>query len=273
MKNRIPLVMAFLFLLASCGPSRNAADSTSNKSITATIDLVNVANDQVNVTVNPPIIESSTVTYNFAKIIPGTYAIADYGRYIEDFKAFDKSGKLLPITKKDVNTWEINNASKLTTITYKVNDTFDSEEGQAFDAGSTTIFSPAGTNILAGEQFMLNMCGFIGYFNDKANLPYKVFINHPENLQASTSLDDTNPANGADLFTTTRYAEIVDHPIMYAKPDIATARIGDMDLILSFYSPRKKSITADAFMPDIKKMISAQKAYLGKINNTKNMLF
>ena len=56
---------------------------------------------------------------------------------------------------------------------------------------------------------------------------------------------------------------------MYATPDIASSRIGNMDLLLSVYSPRKKSITANAFMPDLEKMIRAQKAYLGNINNTK----
>jgi predicted metalloprotease with PDZ domain len=61
---------------------------------------------------------------------------------------------------------------------------------------------------------------------------------------------------------------MVDHPIMYSNPDIATTRIGDMEVLLSVYSPRKKSITAAAFMPDLEKMMRAQKAYLGKINNT-----
>jgi predicted metalloprotease with PDZ domain len=42
-----------------------------------------------------------------------------------------------------------------------------------------------------------------------------------------------------------------------------------MDLILSVYSPRNKNISANAFMPDLEKMIRAQKAYLGNINNTK----
>ena len=269
MKKQLVYSLGLLILLASCSTSRNSSGSTSNEFIAATVDLVQVQNDQVQVSINAPAISSQTINYQFAKIIPGTYAIADYGRYIEDFKATDKSGNNLLTSKKDVNTWEISNAGSLAKITYKVNDTYDNEAGDAFAESSNTIFSPAGTNILAGQQFMLNMCGFVGYFSGKENMPYRVSINHPENLQASSSLDDKDPAAGADMFYTTRYAELVDHPIMYAKPDIATARIGDMDLLLSVYSPRKKSITANAFMPDLTRMITAQKAYLGKINNTK----
>lgn len=269
MKIQLVFSLALALVITSCSTTRTATSTASKESLEATLDLITVENDQVKVTVKSPPFTVPTISYHFAKIIPGTYAIADYGRYIEDFKAFDKSGNSLTITKKDVNTFEISNAPSLATITYKVNDTFDNEEGQAFDANSKTIFSPAGTNILAGKQFWLNMCGFIGYFTDKANITYKVAINHPADIVASSALDDKNSSATSDLFITTRYAEVVDHPIMYAKPDIATARIGDMELLLSFYSPNKKNLNAEAFMPDIKKMISAQKAYLGKINNTK----
>lgn len=268
MRIQVVTCMAFL-VLASCSVSRKSSNPQASNSVQATLDLVQVQNDQVKVTVTPPDISTPTINYKLARIIPGTYAIADYGRYVENFKAFDKSGNELTVVKKDVNTWEIQNATALQQITYFVNDTYDSETGNAFEAGSETIFSPAGTNILANQQFMLNMCGFVGYFTDKANLPYRVKILHPEPLQASTALDDTDPAAGSDLFITSRYAELVDNPIMYARPDISTARIGNMDLLLSVYSPRKKSITSAAFMPDLKRMITAQKNYLGPINNTK----
>ena len=263
------LYLLSVLFLVSCSSSRKASGGSGAEMVNATLDLVNVQNDKVRVTVITPSFSTATVTYQFAKIIPGTYAIADYGRYVEDFKAYDKSGNVLAVSMTDSNTWVISNATSLARLTYLVNDTYDTEAGSAFEEGSKTIFSPAGTNILAGQQFMLNMCGFVGYFNDKANITYKLSINHPENLQASSSLDDTDPAKGSDVFVVTRYAEMVDHPIMYAAPDIASSRIGSMDLILSIYSPRNKNISTTVFMPDLEKMIRAQKAYLGSINNTK----
>lgn len=263
------LYLLSVLFLVSCSSSRKASGGSGSEMVNATLDLVNVQDDKVRVTVATPSFSSATVTYQFAKIIPGTYAIADYGRYVEDFKAYDKSGNNLAVSMTDSNTWVISNATSLARLTYLVNDTYDTEAGDAFAEGSKTIFSPAGTNILAGKQFMLNMCGFVGYFNDKANITYKLLINHPENLVASSSLDDTDPSKGMDVFTVTRYAEMVDHPIMYATPDMASSRIGSMDLILSIYSPRNKNISTNVFMPDLEKMIRAQKAYLGNINNTK----
>lgn len=258
-----------LCLMISCSQGRKISGYSSGESVAVSIDLVNVQADLVTVSVVTPSFSSSTVEYKFPKIIPGTYAIADYGRFVQDFKAFDKSGNMLPVSMADSNTWIVSNANRLYRLNYKVNDTYDSEREDAFSEGSKTIFSPAGTNILAGRQFMLNMCGFAGYFSDKSNIPYQISISHPEILQASSSLEDIDPAVGADRFSVSRYAELVDHPIMYAIPDMASARIGDMDLLLSVYSPRNKSITAKAFMPDLEKMIRAQKAYLGKINTTK----
>ena len=55
---------------------------------------------------------------------------------------------------------------KISKITYYVNDTFDTEGGAGFGA-SEDVFSPAGTNINAGVNFMLNTHGFIGYFKGK----------------------------------------------------------------------------------------------------------
>jgi len=147
----------------SCSTTKDAVRSSKNE-VKATLDLVNVSNDKVKVTVKPALISTSTIAYQLPKIIPGTYAIADYGRYVDDFKAYDASGKELTVTKKDVNTWTISNANQLDRVEYLVNDTFDSEEGQAFAENSTTIFSPAGTNILQGENFWLNLCGFVGLF-------------------------------------------------------------------------------------------------------------
>jgi predicted metalloprotease with PDZ domain len=42
-----------------------------------------------------------------------------------------------------------------------------------------------------------------------------------------------------------------------------------MDVYLHVYSPRNKSINSQALLPDIKKMITAQKKFLGNINTTK----
>lgn len=269
MRTRLTYILLALLFLSSCSGTKKVTSVTSpGNQVEISIDLVSVNNDKVKVIVKPAPVTTQTVTFQLPKIIPGTYSIADYGRYIDDFSAVDKSGKQLPVEKRDVNTWVISNADQLKEVSYYVNDTFDSEEGQAFTAESTTIFSPAGTNILAGKQFMLNMAGFAGYFENQKDIPQRIIVTHPSNLTGTSSMDDTDKSNTVDKFNTDRYADLVDSPIMYAEPDIASFTVDNMKVVLSVYSEANKEISANSLLPDLQKMIVAQKKFLGAINET-----
>lgn len=237
--------------------------------IKATLDLVSVKDDKVHVSLSAPASGAETLIFQMPRIIPGTYVVADYGRYVEKLTATDIDGKELVVEKKDVNTWIINNAERLQTVSYLVNDTYDTEEGNPFDGKSTTIFSPAGMNILADKNYMLNLFGFVGYFRGYTELPYELNITHPEDLYASTALIDEDAKAGADRFTVTRYAEVVDNPIMYSVPDTVNFVVDGMEVLLSIYSPNNKQLTAEFFRKDIEQMVVAQKTFLGKINDTR----
>jgi hypothetical protein len=55
------------------------------------------------VTVNAPSITTDEITYHIPKTVPGTYSEDNYGRYIEDLKAYDAKGTLLTV-KIDINS-------------------------------------------------------------------------------------------------------------------------------------------------------------------------
>lgn len=260
----------FSCLLLCSSVAFSATNSiVAQSKIKATLDLVSVKDDQVHVTLSAPASGAETLVFQMPRIIPGTYVVADYGRYVEKLTATDIDGKELVVEKKDVNTWIINNAERLQTVSYLVNDTYDSEEGNPFDGKSTTIFSPAAMNILADKNYMLNLFGFVGYFRGYTELPYELNITHPEDLYASTALIDEDANVGADRFTVTRYAEVVDNPIMYSVPDTVNFVVDGMEVLLSIYSPNNKQLTAEFFRNDIKQMVVAQKTFLGKINDTR----
>jgi hypothetical protein len=48
--------------------------------------------------------------------------------------------------------------------------------------GDEDIFSPAGSNIDAGKNIMLNTHCFVGYFTNFMSIPYNVTITHPATL-------------------------------------------------------------------------------------------
>jgi predicted metalloprotease with PDZ domain len=268
MNARFLCFLSCLLLCLSVAFSATTSIVAQSK-IKATLDLVSVKDDKVHVTLSAPASGAETLIFQMPRIIPGTYVVADYGRYVEKLTATDIDGKELVVEKKDVNTWIINNAERLQTVSYLVNDTYDSEEGNPFDGKSTTIFSPAGMNILADKNYMLNLFGFVGYFRGYTELPYELNITHPEDLYASTALIDEDANVGADRFTVTRYAEVVDNPIMYSVPDTVNFVVDGMEVLLSIYSPNNKQLTAEFFRKDIEQMVVAQKTFLGKINDTR----
>ncbi|MBQ0908351.1 peptidase M61 [Flavobacterium sp. F-328] len=263
---RILYSLALASVLWSCKTTNTVTSAKAKEQINVNINLTDVKDDKVLVTVVAPKINADETTYSVPKIIPGTYSVDDYGKYIEDFKAFDSKGNLLSTSKADENTWIIKNAKTLAKITYLVNDTFDTEKGNGF--GNNDVFSPAGTNIDSGTNFMLNMHGFVGFFKDKNDLPYTVNIAHPANLWGATSMTDRDASQTNDVFSMPRYAELIENPVMYAKPDYTTFTVDGMEILIGVFSPGGK-ITAESITPEMKTMMIAQKTFMGKINATK----
>ncbi len=258
--------LLFAFALTSLLWSCKSINAHKEPIIQATINLNEVKNDQVLVTVNAPKINSNEINYHIPKTVPGTYSEDNYGKYIEDLKAYDKKGNLLVVEKTDLNSWTITNAKKLNKITYLVNDTFDSEKGTSF--GQDDVFSPAGSNISVGENFMINTHCFIGYFDNFLAVPYHLTVNHPAALWGGTSMTDQDNSVSSDLFVSSRYAELVENPIMYSKPDYTSFSVDGMDIQICVFSPTGK-YTAKSITPEMKTMMTAQKKFLGKINSTK----
>ena len=131
------IALALVAFLWNSNTANAQKKSTSSQNIKVGIDLVDVKDDKVKVTVQAPKIKSDKITYSIPKIVPGTYSEDNYGKNIEDLKAFDAKGTALAVTKTDDNTWSISSAKNLAKITYLVNDTFDTEKGGSF---GTDIF-------------------------------------------------------------------------------------------------------------------------------------
>ncbi|MDN3672045.1 peptidase M61 [Flavobacterium branchiarum] len=263
---KIIVTLALVAVFTSCKIANSTSNIATKQEVDININLTDVKNDKVLVTVTAPKITTDEVTYSIPKIVPGTYSEDNYGRFIEDLKAYDSKGTLLTTKKTDENTWTISNAKTLKTITYLVNDTFDTEKGTGF--GNDDIFSPAGTNIDANTNFVINTHGFVGYFQDKLDIPYKVTISHPATLWGATSMIDEDTSDTSDVFTTSHYAVLVENPIMYSKPDHTSFDVNGMEIQIAVYSPTGK-VTAESITPEMKTIMTAQKNFLGKINSTK----
>ena len=82
--------------------SFNLANATDGKYIYK-IDLTNVVDDKVFVELTVPTLEGNVLTFRLPKMIPGTYSIEDYGRFVSEFKAMDKDPSLIQNDKSFQN--------------------------------------------------------------------------------------------------------------------------------------------------------------------------
>ena len=221
------------------------------------VDLTKVQNDKLEVSLITPKFSKNEVVYNMPKIVPGTYANYDFGRYVSDFKAFDANGKALSIDKLDKNSYKIKGAKTLSKITYLVDDTWDSPE-----ITGEYVFEPAGTNIDENKLFAINSHGFFGYFTDLKRQAYEVTFTKPTGFYGASSLTASKSDDKNDTFTVPNYNDLVDAPIMYAKPDTTILKIGGADILIAVFSPNKKA-TSKEIAENVKTLLEAQKEYLG----------
>jgi predicted metalloprotease with PDZ domain len=220
------------------------------------VDLNSCVDDKLTIELITPSIHTSEIIYRLPKMVPGTYQIYDFGRFVSDFKVTDSLGNVLPIELLDKNSWKISSAQKLYKITYKVEDSWDSEIGTPF------IFEPAGSNFEAGKNFVLNTHCLFGYFEGMTHTPYQINIIHPTNFYGSCSLTDVTSKENTDTYKVPNYMQLQDAPMMYDVPDTTMLSIGGAQILISVYSPNK--VTTSKFIAEnILEILKAQQAYLG----------
>lgn len=246
--------------------------SAQKKAIKFTVDLSRVVNDRVLVTLQVPPLNVDETIFHLPKIIPGTYSIADYGRYIADLKAFDKKGNELTLLKIDSNSWKISNAGKLARVTYWVDDIMDDKRNGA------GIYPMAATNIEEGKNFVINPSGFFGYFENTKDIPVNLDIIRPKEFYGSTGMialetglplpkvkkeiEKPNPEARIDRYQLENYDRLIDSPLMYAKPDTAVVRVAGTEVLIGCYSPTGK-VSAREIAGTVREVLIAQSKYLG----------
>lgn len=217
------------------------------------MDLKAVTNDKLPVQIVPPLLSQDSVEFQMPRIVPGTYDIHNYGRFVNELKALNANGDELKVRQLDENRWVIYSAKDLYKITYSIEDTYDYEE-------DTEIFEPAGTSI-EDSVYLLNNFGFVGYLNGMDKMPFELTVNKPEGFYGSTALVG-EVGETQDVFKVNDYFTLHDNPIMYCVPDTATKMVGGAEVLASMYSPTGVLSSAKC-MDYISEVLDATADYLG----------
>ncbi len=219
------------------------------------VDLNNITDDKLTIELTVPQMKEDKVSFHLPKMVPGTYSIYNFGRFVTDMKVYDKEGNGLDFKRTDENSWEILEGKKLARIIYKVEDSWDTKL-------DNVVFEPAGTNIDADKVFVFNNHGIFGFFKGMEYSPIKIEVDRPANFFGGTAMKRIGGDADTDIFEASSYHLLVDSPIMFAEPDTAIIKVGNAEVLIQVYSPSKK-IKASELVADIFPILDAQREYLG----------
>jgi len=220
------------------------------------VDLTSVKNDKLTIKLTPPDITDNETVFMFPAMVPGTYDVYDFGRFVSNFKVEGKDGKTIKVEILDKNSYKLSPANAIKEISYDVEDSWDT------DIKEKVVFEPGGSNIEEGKNFSLNTHCFFGYFKNKIEANFILEFTKPKGFYASTSLTDIKIGETKDLISVFNYHDLVDSPIMYTQPDTATIQIGKSQVLISVYSPNNV-ISSNFIARNLKELLFAQAEYLG----------
>ncbi|MFY0654467.1 MAG: peptidase M61 [Cyclobacteriaceae bacterium] len=252
----------------------NAQSTEVRDKYVYTVDITKVVDDKLQIELLPPATNSNSIVFFMPKIIPGTYRVADFGRFVSDFKAFDIKNKELPVKRLDNNSWKIGKVKKLHKISYWVEDTYDTDIEDNF------IYPMAGTNIEAGKNVVFNTHAFFGYFDGMLKTDYQINIVRPEDFYGSTGLVKSRSTllsdmgtNGdrlvdadeglmVDTYDISDYQRLVDSPMMYNVPDTTILKVANTEVLISTYT-QQNMVNSKMVAENVEQILLAAKDYLG----------
>lgn len=242
-------------LLCLCLGLAAGTAATAQSTYKYHVDLTKVIDDQLEVNLQCPLINKTQIDFYLPKIVPGTYMNSNYGKYIHNLKAFDKHNKELAVTASGNGKWTIKNAQSLYRISYLAEDTWDSKI-------NNMVYSMCGTSFEAGKNFVLNTPGIFGYFEDMKKIPFEISFTKPTGFYAATGLKPASTNAGSDTFICDNADHLYDSPIMYSLPDTTTVTVGNAEVLVAVYSPKKQA-TSKFIASKLDKLLQGAKDYLG----------
>jgi predicted metalloprotease with PDZ domain len=231
-----------LFLLFSCCTKAVGQSAAQNYSYHISIDLQNVTpdRDRFKVTITPPAIQDKIIYYELPAFLPGVVGQIDAGRFVHQFYAQDDKGFPLKVSKKGNNTivMKMRKGGTLKKIEYWIDDTWDDEKSKPnmTDAKFNYVPQVAGTNIDAGNNYVLNHGFVFGYLKGYDNVPYYISIIKPAELEASSALQITSDNQTHDSYQAPDYAALLDNPVMYSRLDTCGFLAGNIYISISVFS-------------------------------------
>ena len=85
----------------------------------------------------------------------------------------------MEVERTSTNRWTIKDATKLSNISYLMEDSFDEFDGY----GNNKVFEPGGMGVDAPNNiYVMNTFGYVGYVDGMKFNPYELTVKHNESV-------------------------------------------------------------------------------------------
>ena len=183
--------------------------------------------------------------FQFASTAPGTYQVMNLGRFVSDFKAFDKKGREVKTKNISVNQWGISAPKKVKTISYTIAETWDTPL-QEFPH-----YKMCGTSI-EDDHVLINAHCVFGYLTDMQSEPMTIDLTYPESWKVGTALN----TNEGGAYYATSYDHAVDSPILLGRLTTASTDLNGSSIEIYTYS-KTDLITSEQLLGSMTNMLKS----------------
>ncbi len=228
------LLLPLFVLFVSCTPPQSG--EKAGPVVTYNVDITRPLEDQFDVTITVSGLTSANNVYNMPATAPGTYQNLDFGRYVNEFRAYDASGDLVPVEQTSMNTWTISDPTRVVKVTYKADDTFDTPvEGE--------MPAPMSGSGIDSTYAAFNTFAVLGYFQGMQSVPVRMKVDCVPGWTVATALDE----DPSGYYVAETYDRLVDSPVLAGELTEATTRVRDMDVSVYVWS-RDSALSAQNIM-------------------------
>ena len=250
-----------LGLLASgLGACTTVRPVSSPRAYQFTVSLSHLAGDRLGVVATVPRVRQEQVVFVVPKIVPGIYGAMNFGQYVTDLVALDRRGRALPVQRQDTNSWLIRDARHLHQLRYRVADTWD--RFHHVDGEPSNFYRSAGSAYQPDSAFVLNYNTFVGYLEGQPPRPYEIRIGKPVGFYGASYLAPQPLNDTLDVVRAPNYRELVDAPVLYARPDTAWLQLGATKVLVAVHATSSPHY-APVLAASIRQVLAQQRAYLG----------
>lgn len=210
------------------------AEAAKEPQLIYTVNLHDRADDRFKVSLEVKGLGAEHNIFQFAATAPGTYQTMDMGRFVENFKAYDKKGRELEVTRISINQWQLNNPEKVRKITYSIAETFDTP------VDTNKIYAMCGTS-LEQDHALINGQAVFGYLKGLQAAPMRIKLEYPQEWLVGTALNTDKKG----YYTAKSYDHIVDSPIMAGELTKASTDYNGTTIDIYTYSKTGKIKSQD----------------------------